>query len=216
MILKNKYKELKMKLLKKELLNQKYECWDITTSKNHNFIAEGAVVHNSNARFVWAKNPDTGEYEQYCGSRTNWLKDETNDIWWKIFHATPSIGLWCKAHPDVILYGEVFGQVQKGYNYGVAGGLAFAAFAMLDKGIWISYDEMIKSLNEFDVPVVPFVYRGPFNRQLFYKMAEENSRWPTAKEQISEGLVIVPVKERINPKLGRVCLKIVSNRYLES
>lgn len=184
-----------------------------------NHIADGEEViatekiHGANARFVWAKNPETGEYEQYCGSRTNWLKDETNDIWWKVFHATPSIGEWCKANPDVILYGEVFGQVQN-LKYGI-NGLAFAAFAMLNKGVWIDYDDMIKSLNEFGVPTAPFVYRGPFNKELLYNMAEENSRIPTATDQMSEGLVITPVKERIDPKLGRVVLKIVSNRYLE-
>lgn len=171
-------------------------------------------IHGANARFVWAKNPDTGEYEQYCGSRTNWLKDETNDIWWKIFHTTPAIGSWCKANPDVILYGEVFGQVQN-LKYGIPNGLAFAAFAMLDKGIWISYDDMVASLDEYGVPKAPFVYRGPFNKELLYKLAEENSRWPTATDQLSEGIVITPVKERVDHKLGRCVLKIVSNRYLE-
>lgn len=172
-------------------------------------------LHGANGRFVWAKDPKTGEFDQYCGSRTNWLKNEGNNIWWQVFQKTPSIGEWCKANPEIVLYGEVFGAVQN-LKYGLTG-IAFAAFAVLNKGIWLDYDQMIASLNEFKVPTVPFVYRGPFDQKLLYDLAEENSRWPTAvaSNQLSEGIVVVPEHERTSDNIGRVCLKIVSNRYLE-
>lgn len=34
-------------------------------------------------------------------------------------------------------------------------------------------------------------------------------------DRMAEGVVIVPEKERWHPEIGRVCLKAVSNRYLE-
>jgi hypothetical protein len=64
-----------------------------------------------------------------------------------------------------------------------------------------------------DVPLVPHVYTGPFDLASARIMAEADSRWPGA-DHMAEGVVIVPVTERMDPALGRVCLKIVSNRYL--
>ena len=44
-------------------------------------------------------------------------------------------------------------------------------------------------------------------------MAEENSSYPGANHH-REGLVIKPIHERTDRKIGRVQLKIVGNRYL--
>ena len=58
------------------------------------------------------------------------------------------------------------------------------------------------------------MYRGPFDLDVLAKHAEEESRWPGAGH-ISEGVVITPVQERTDATIGRVLLKLVSNRYLE-
>ena len=62
---------------------------------------------------------------------------------------------------------------------------------------------------------VPLVYRGPFNKDMLLAEAEGNSLWPKAESQIREGLVIKPIVERIDSMLGRVQLKMISNKYLE-
>ena len=61
---------------------------------------------------------------------------------------------------------------------------------------------------------VPTVYRGPFDEAKLRQLAEENSLIEGA-DHIREGIIISPVKERVDPELGRVKLKIVSPKYLE-
>ena len=45
-------------------------------------------------------------------------------------------------------------------------------------------------------------------------LAEGNSLVPGANH-MREGIVVKPIKERTDPEVGRVCLKVVSNAYLE-
>lgn len=62
-----------MKLIKKELLDEKYVKFDITVQKNSNFVAEGVVIHNSNARFVYQDG------KLHVGTHHRWLKEKFAD-----------------------------------------------------------------------------------------------------------------------------------------
>lgn len=171
-------------------------------------------IHGSNSRMVWARNADTGEFEQFCGSRTNWMQKDEKNIWWMALKQNPSIAEWCKANPEIVLYGEVFGQVQN-LKYGAGNNdIFFAAFAAIKKNIWMNYDDMVLSLKPHGVSVAPMLYRGPLDEEKINELAERDSSWPKANH-MSEGVVILPVVEREHPEIGRVCLKRVSNRYLE-
>lgn len=172
-------------------------------------------IHGANARYVWAKDSDTGEFRQFCGSRTNWMGDDAKNVWWRAFRSCPAIGEWCQANPEKVLYGEVFGQVQE-LKYGAGkNDVFFAAFAVLDGANWLSRAAYLESLESHDVPQAPLRYAGPFMEADAYMWAEQDSLWPGAKH-MSEGVVIVPTIERMCDEIGRVCLKIVSNRYMES
>ncbi|MGD0089327.1 MAG: RNA ligase (ATP) [Planctomycetota bacterium] len=163
-------------------------------------------IHGASARYVWDKDA-TGECRQFAGSRTHWMKEDEKNCWWRAFRQCPAIGAACKANPGIVLYGEVFGQVQK-LKYGAKSGqVFFAAFAALDKDRW---------LNRADIPCpwVPVLYQGPFSARKLLECAEGPSTWPGANH-MREGAVVVPVVERTHPELGRVCLKAVSNAYLE-
>lgn len=177
-------------------------------------------LHGASARFTWAKNPETKEHEQYCGSRTNWMgndwrPDGVKNAWWSALHQNPGIGDWCIANPSLVLYGEVFGNVQS-LKYGATkDNIFFAAFACMGQNReWIDWDKWTISANAHNVPTVPVLYRGPFVEKMAYDLAEQDSSWPGANH-MREGVVILPEHERTDPRLGRVCLKIVSNRYLE-
>lgn len=172
-------------------------------------------MHGESVRFTYATNVNTGEREQFAGSRTVWYqRDEEKNNQWQVFAMTPAIGMWCKANPEKVLYGEIFGAVQN-LKYGTKGGQKFfAAFAVMDGQNWMDWEAFRASMMAAGVPVVPFIYRGPHDPVLAYRLAEEDSRWPGA-DHCSEGIVVLPVKERIASEIGRVMLKIVSNRYLE-
>ena len=56
-------------------------------------------------------------------------------------------------------------------------------------------------------------YRGPFDESKLRELAEGESLVPGAGH-IREGIVIKPIIERTTPELGRVQLKMISNKYL--
>jgi RNA ligase (TIGR02306 family) len=148
----------------------------------------------------------------YCGSRRFWKKEDSSDLWWKAFKNYPVLEAWLRHHQNLCLYGEVFGQVQN-LKYGAKPGeIFFAAFDILRGNQWLDFDEAHK----IGAPLswVPLVYRGPYNKEKMLAFAEGDSLYPFA-QNIREGVVIKPVHERNNRTIGRVQLKIVSNKYLE-
>lgn len=172
-------------------------------------------LHGANARFVYAENKD-GEMTQFCGSRNNWMaKDETN-LWWRAFEQDPDIGVWCRDNPGMVLYGEVFGQVQT-LKYGTKPGeVKFAGFAVLSRNTWMDFDDVMLSTIQSHCVLLwaPLLYRGPFNLELIRGLSEGSSTVEGA-DHIREGCVVIPEFERTDPELGRVILKWVSNEYLE-
>ena len=201
-----------------ELYLPKFDVENYQRYKDRFAAGESVVVtekiHGANGRFVWGKNPKTGELEQFCGSRTNWMAQDETNIWWLALKGNPQIGDWCRANPWKVIYGEVFGQVQN-LKYGAGrNDIFFAAFAVLDRQRWLNYDEWLPTAESFGVKTAPLVYRGPFDEKLIYEMAEKDSSWPKANH-MREGVVVVPEIERTDPEIGRVLLKVVSNRYLE-
>jgi len=147
----------------------------------------------------------------YCGSRKFWKKEDPNNLWWKALAHCPTLEAWLRHHYDYAVYGEVFGQVQN-LKYGVANGeIRFAAFDILKGNKWLSFDEAHEI--GASLPWVPLVYRGPFDKEKILALAEENSSYPGA-DHYREGVVVKPVIERTDRKIGRVQLKVVGNRYL--
>ncbi len=168
--------------------------------------------HGANSRWTYAQDKD-GEWKQFVGSRTNWMADDAKNIWWMAFRQNPQIAEWCKANPNMILYGEVFGQVQ-GLKYGAKQNeIFFVAFGILDKDKWLDFDVAFESVKKHNVKWANVLYRGPINPEV-EKFADGDSTWPNANHY-REGCVIIPIKERVCESIGRVCLKIVSNTYLE-
>ncbi len=162
-------------------------------------------MHGANARFVCTNDV------MYCGSRKFWKKEDPNNLWWKALAQCPALEAWLRHHYDYVVYGEVFGQVQN-LKYGTANGeVRFAVFDILKGNRWLNFDEA----HAIGVPLpwVPLVYRGPFDKEKVLAFAEEDSSYPGA-DHYREGVVVKPVVERTDRKIGRVQLKIVGNRYL--
>lgn len=165
-------------------------------------------IHGANARYVFIDDIF------YMGSRTRWLRPDAETPWGRAAGADPRIEAWCRTHPSVVLYGEIYGAVQS-LKYGCAGGeIKFAAFAASDHGDWVNTSDL---LADETLPSAPMICRGPWNPDAILRLAEEDSCVEGAPAgHIREGLVIVPAVERRDPRHGRVALKHVSNRYWES
>jgi len=162
-------------------------------------------IHGTHARYCCVND------EMFVGSHYNWKKEDPETLWWKVLEENPSIRTFCVHNPELTLYGEVFGSVQK-LQYGIGGGVAFLAFDILRDEDWVPFDETQELSDEWEIPWVPIIYRGPYTTDID-KHAEGASLIPTARH-LREGIVVKPIKERTSLEIGRVILKIVSNDYL--
>lgn len=165
-------------------------------------------VHGANARYTFVDGV------MYCGSRTEWKREDAGNIWWKALNECPALQSFCKANPGITVYGEVYGNVQD-LKYGAKNGQVwFVAFDLLRNGEWVDHNEA-REIGHV-LPWVPVIYHGPFGDGLF-ELADGKSAVAAEHgvDQIREGIVIKPLQERTNIEIGRTQLKIVSNAYLE-
>lgn len=174
-------------------------------------------IHGASARYGWHDG------RLYCGSRTEWKKEDPNNLWWKAAKNTPHLAEFCEANPDLTVYGEVFGQVQD-LKYGAKPGqVFFRAFDLMRGNQWVPWAEAIQlagynsdgSFTNFPkLDWVPIIYIGEYDESYIRALADGKSLIPGANN-IREGVVVKPVIERTDPEIGRVQLKIVSDAYLE-
>jgi RNA ligase (TIGR02306 family) len=121
-------------------------------------------------------------------------------------------------YEDLIVFGEIYGAVQD-LTYGVPKGEnRFCVFDMFDitKNRYLNYDQMTDRATQFGLPTAPLLYRGPWKTSL-KSLAEGKTTIKAggeAVDQVREGVVIRPVKERQDPRIGRVVLKHVGQDYL--
>jgi RNA ligase (TIGR02306 family) len=120
-----------------------------------------------------------------------------------------------RMHKQVILFGEVYGNVQKKYNYDVKNGIGFRAFDLLVDGKYAHAQDFIDICNEYKIPMVPIFQTMGYNYENITKSIEDVSRNSTLNiEHPMEGVVIKPVEERYDRRVGRVVLKYITNAYL--
>ncbi len=118
-----------------------------------------------------------------------------------------------KSHPGIVIYGEIYGQVQD-LKYGSSPNQFFLRlFDALDINTrkYLDYDDFIKLAADLDIPTVPILYRGEWKKEL-----EElrNGKTTLGGNHCREGFVVKPAKEEIVPHLGRKILKFVGEDYL--
>ena len=191
-------------------------------------------IHGTNSRYVFS------EGEMHCGSRTTWkMKPGTHikDIiyveneeevtktitapecaWWSALAQNPWVEAWCRNHPNMVLFGEVYGPNVQGVQFAYGkqqGQYGFAAFDVLSAGRWVDNNELLDNPEYSDglKETAPVLYRGPLNREMLEILAEQDSIFPGQK--VREGIVVkLDGRERFDPKHGRVALKFVSDKYL--
>ena len=178
-------------------------------------------IHGTNGRWVH----DGKRY--YCGSHTQWKRYDENNLWWKALAGCPALSNFLHMNPGTAVYGEVYGQVQD-LKYGCAKNeIRVAVFDILHQGKWVDAIDAysfqpnrdgppawtmpwVPCFNTFNTPAIDISYE--FDELI--KLADGPSMIPGATN-VREGIVIKPVRERWHAWCGRVCLKVVSNQYLE-
>jgi len=120
-----------------------------------------------------------------------------------------------EGHSQVILFGEVFGSKVQSFSYGMKGTLSFRAFDLLVDGKYLDWDVFREICTRYEVPCVPVVAEYPFSIEYVKQLSSGGTLVPGADgANIREGVVVKPTHERMNPRIGRVILKYVSDEYL--
>jgi RNA ligase (TIGR02306 family) len=174
-------------------------------------------IHGTNCRLGYIYS-DNYVWKKVSGGRSVQRKDVPGSVYWYPW-SLPQIS-WLKdmlastysGCGQFIMFGEVYG-TQKKMKYGIPGKLGFRLFDILVEGRYLDWDETFSIAKKCGVETVPVLYRGPFS---LAKIAELSKGMSTIEgaNHIREGVIVRPVKERFNEKIGRCILKYVSDDFL--
>jgi RNA ligase (TIGR02306 family) len=178
---------------------------DILVAGEEVFIAE--KLEGENARY---HHDGT---RLWVGSRTRFKKDIEGNKWW-IAAKKMELEQKLSSMPHLAFYGELLGHVKK-FPYGMSpkeiATLRFFDVLEVKTRRWLDIDEQLKVCEDLKLPVAPALYRGPFNYDEAIKMSSGKS---TLDNHFREGIVVRPVKERVDQALGRVILKDHGEEWL--
>lgn len=163
-------------------------------------------IHGANGRWCYRNG------RMWAGSHTCWKKPNEKSLWWRALKVHPEIEAFCKEYPEIVVFGEVYGEVQS-LKYGLGKGeIRIAVFDLLKGGEWLSVNEA-RDIGE-NLPWVPTIAKTPYDFNEVVRLADGKSLIPGANH-MREGIVVKPLQERVSQEIGRVILKVVSNAYLE-
>ena len=163
-------------------------------------------VHGTN--FSVLVEPD-GEVK-IASHRFFWKDNDVNSrmVYIQIYHNSPALQ---NLPYDVQVFGEIYG-VQD-LRYGLKDGKTdFVIFAARKGREFLNYDDFISFCDAYQLPRVPVLYRGEYSWEIATQFNNADSQF--APKCMMEGVIIQPTIERIDAKVGRVTLKLISDRYL--
>ncbi|HRJ44497.1 MAG: RNA ligase (ATP) [Caldilineaceae bacterium] len=167
------------------------------------FVVEGGErLRMAGSRGLRRKMPESAEAMQQ------------NTYWYP--HTLPGVAellaeLERRGHRQAVIFGEVYGRGIQAYTYG-QNAVAFRAFDLMVDGKYMDYGEFASLCAEYQIESVPLLYRGEFSLAVAKRFSDGESLVGGAHGR--EGVVVKPVRERHDLKIGRVILKYVGDGYL--
>lgn len=185
--------------------------------KYKDVIPDGTIVqiseklHGANARFGFKDG------RLYCGSHHNWKKRDENNLWWKVAIKYDLENKLSK-FPNYGFFGEVFGSVQD-LKYGHKNGeYSLKFFDVFDSvnGRYLDAGEAFTTIQAAGLEHVPILYSGPYSYEKVVELSNGNTTLlpDINHSHMREGVVVKPIRETWDDKVGRVCLKMISENYL--
>lgn len=173
-------------------------------------------IHGANSRVAMLEGElVVGSHKRQWGRPENDSDVAENWFWYPttIPGVMDLLAAYGRDHKQVILYGETYGRVQS-LHYGNPTGLSWAAFDLLIDGKYVNAERFAEDCRAFSVPMVPCLAIAPFHAE--HMKATTVGATHLNDAHIKEGVVIKPVIERHDSKIGRVILKYLSDDYLTS
>ena len=227
------------RMVKKRYLHPQFlKYTSIENIKNYpDVFEEGEEVviseklHGSNARFgnlpIYTKSPimklwykiTRQTYMFVYGSHnvqlTGKIRKKTwygEDIYGKI---AKKYDLANKIPKDMIIFGEIYGKGVQDLTYGLENiDVIFFDAYNTKENKYLDYDNLRILFINMDLPLIPWLFRGTFNKEVIKSFTIGNTAIGTNPSQLREGCIVKPVKERNNIKIGRAILKSISEEYL--
>lgn len=140
-------------------------------------------------------------------------RGEADEVYWSPRkHAEKLVETLGKYHRQIVLYGEILGSDVQSLDYGYKGHEGYRAFDLMVDGRYVDYDTFDMFCLHYNVPRVPMLYIGSYGFDTIRECAKGPTRLDA--EHIREGVVVRPLIERHDPKVGRCVMKYVSDDYL--
>jgi RNA ligase (TIGR02306 family) len=179
-------------------------------------VAYSEKIHGTNSRVGWVE----GEYFAGSHQLLRKMPDEdklSSNLYWfphTLDGIQGLINFFVNRDSKVItVFGEVYGSKVQNLSYGINNKLAYVMFAINVDGKYLNIGDVMTLGKFFGIPVVPFYeYNVPYDFASVQLIAEQDSL--LAPGQMSEGIVVIPMQEMFDPKIGRVTLKYKANRFL--
>lgn len=139
-----------------------------------------------------------------------WKNNEKNKalVYIRAYNQHPALH---KLPLDTQVFGEIYGvqDIKYGLN---SSNLGMALFAVKRNGCFLNHLEFVAFCQEFSLPTVPILYIGPYSWAAVSQFNNANST--LSQDCIMEGVIVQPLVERTDLEIGRVVLKLISDRYL--
>ena len=129
---------------------------------------------------------------------------------WTVPGVEPMLKDLAQSHKQVVLYGEIYGKDIQKFEYGQTG-LAFVAFDLLIDGKFQYWSDLKQICGKYHVPVVPDLGLHLYSLDTIKTLA--NGKSMLSNDNIREGIIVRPLSETRNPKIGRLILKYCSDDY---
>lgn len=198
------------------------------------YVAIEEKIHGTSSKYTFQDG------KMWAGSRNFWRKREMkNTEWyarlinkltfgkffkpgketctyWRALDENPWIEDFCRDNPGLILFGEIYGDIQD-LKYGAKPGqIFFASFDIYDPATrkFFAAGLRYKIMDGYpDGKYAPVLATGPYSREFVESLISGKSM---LADHLREGIVIKPLyAEFEDDTIGRAILKAVSPEYLE-
>ncbi len=141
-------------------------------------------------------------------------RGEGDEVYWSPRrHAEMLVSALAKHHRQVILFGEILGADVQSLDYGYQGYAGYRAFDLMVDGRYLDYNTFYDLCALYSVKMVPVLsYGHRFDFDLVKTLAQGHT--VLSGDHLREGVVVKPLVERTDGKVGRVVLKYVSDDFL--
>lgn len=119
-----------------------------------------------------------------------------------------------RTHRQVILFGEISGRKIRSLHYGFSTTIGFRVFDLLLGGCYVDWPDFLTLCARSGGETLPVLTTLAFDLRDVRRYSEGKTRLMTVDAHMREGVVVRPLRERTDPRVGRVIVKYISDSYL--